>query len=82
MAALHLDEHSPHVHVLMLPLCRDGKLAWGRLQAEMTHGAGARAPRNRTEQIAAGSAFQDRYHEARGIGFRARPRGRRFQTQA
>lgn len=39
VAAVHMDETSPHMHVLLIPECSDRKLSWSQCQREAVGGA-------------------------------------------
>lgn len=34
IAEAHYDETSPHLHILIVPVCKDGRISWKRLQRE------------------------------------------------
>ncbi len=61
-ANLHLDETSPHIHALIVPISHSGRLGWSRTFAEAVNALGGRQfpPRmSRVEQSSAMSLMQD-----------------------
>lgn len=65
VAAVHWDESSPHMHLLVVPRTRTDEVHWSKLQAEM---AGVAYKRGR-DQRADMSAIQTSYHQAVGQRF-------------
>ncbi len=59
-SALHCDERSPHVHLIAVPLTRNGELSWKRVLQEAT---------GLTDNRKAMSAVQDSYHATVGQAF-------------
>ena len=66
-AAAHWDESSPHVHVLLVPTCADGRVSWRHLQREAAERVTGKA--FGTNHRAQMSALQDSCWEACGKPF-------------